>query len=332
MMTEEKAKTLPGTLLTDATAVHPRWYRPSPPAFLEQQRALEEEQDTWRRLEEARRIDEWEQTPAARTRKWRLFSPNWSFLAGHDAFSLRSLVALSVGLHPYFANEAWVFNVAMPYFKGEREHGVDIPFEEDDAAVCSYSVKQLDEFIKRLSVAVSGLNCGILPLAAVGKAGPVVACAEFFHYAAVKGWHLPEEFTWQRGATTSASANKPALSEPLQDAGQPDAQDSASVSTEVLSAPAVKPAALPQSSAKGIQRRVLVMKYRNSWPTIETDLKDAATNGLSAAAKAGSRGWREADARAWAKANGRLLETPEPGTLGAVMKHGFTGQQHKLGR
>lgn len=292
-MTEEKAKTLPGSLLTDATAVHPRWYRPSPPAFLEQQRALEEEQDNWQRLEKSRRINEWEQTPVARSRKWHLFSPNWSFLAGHDAFSLRSLVALSVGLHPYFANEAWVFNVAMPYFKGEREHGVDIPFEEDDAAVCSYSVKQLDEFIKRLSVAVSGLKAGTLQRAGDGEAGPEVACTEFVRYAAAKGWHLPEEFPWQKGATTSASANNPAPSEPLQDAGQPGAQDRASVSTEVLSAPAVKPAALPQSSAKGIQRCVLVMKYRNSWPTIETDLKDAATNGLSAGAKAGSRGWRE---------------------------------------
>lgn len=146
-------------------------------------------------------------------------------------------------------------------------------------------------------------------------------------------WLFAEDFNdWLASAGFGEQYRLP--DEVAQNGGFPAAptepQASASASTEAVPAPAVKPAALPQSSAKGIQRCMLVMKYRNSWPTIETDLKDAATNGLSAAAKAGSRGWREADAVAWAKANNRFLEAPEVGTLGAVMANGLTARRHKL--
>lgn len=81
---------------------------------------------------------------------------------------------------------------------------------------------------------------------------------------------------------------------------------------------------------KGIQRRVLVERHHNRWPTIESDLSDASTNGLAGAAKAGSRGWLEAEALEWANLNGRLTQAPEPAGLDAVMRGGFTSRRHTL--
>lgn len=112
-------------------------------------------------------------------------------------------------------------------------------------------------------------------------------------------------------------------SKPLQDAEQPDAQASASAGTEAVSVVAGE-------GAKGIQKRVLVEKHIALWPTIRADLAGAATNGLSAAAKAGSRNWREAAALAWAKTNARLLGAPEQGTIDSVMRSGFTSHRHTL--
>lgn len=56
------------------------------------------------------------------------------------------------------------------------------------------------------------------------------------------------------------------------------------------------------------QKRILVERLKPIWPTIDSDLSDASTNGLSARAKAGERGWIEAEARAWAEENRRLLK------------------------
>lgn len=65
----------------------------------------------------------------------------------------------------------------------------------------------------------------------------------------------------------------------------------------------------PRSSAArgptSMSRNALVRKYLGQWPTIESDLKNASTNGLSAA-KAGSRGWIESRAVEWGKAKAKL--------------------------
>lgn len=52
-------------------------------------------------------------------------------------------------------------------------------------------------------------------------------------------------------------------------------------------------------------RGALVAKYRHDWESIDRDLKDAGSNGLSAA-KAGNRDWREGVALDWARAKGKL--------------------------
>lgn len=105
------------------------------------------------------------------------------------------------------------------------------------------------------------------------------------------------------------------------------------------SAPAVaapEPVAAPAEAVpvtpKGLQKREMVKRHAARWPTIKTDMQDAAKNGLAAAAKAGERGWREAAALDWARERSRLLSAPEPGTLDAVMGGGFPSRRHTLAR
>jgi len=172
-------------------------------------RAEEEERDIWRRLEKSRRINEWEQTPQARALEWRLFSPDWTFLVSHDSLSLRSLVALSVGLHPYFASEAWVFNVALPHFKSERVPDVDPPALVHDQATPSDAACRLDTFIRRLSVALSGCSAGTLRVCDNGPAGPKVQRAEFVRFAEGKRWSLPAELAASSPAVEPAPASEP---------------------------------------------------------------------------------------------------------------------------
>jgi hypothetical protein len=61
-----------------------------------------------------------------------------------------------------------------------------------------------------------------------------------------------------------------------------------------------------------LQRRELISQNFPRWRSIERDLQDAATNGLTRAAWTGSRGfWWEGDALDWARARGKLKEAPE---------------------
>ncbi len=55
------------------------------------------------------------------------------------------------------------------------------------------------------------------------------------------------------------------------------------------------------------KKAALVAAHVHEWPTIESDISDAATNGLAATAKAGARGWWEDAALIWARANGKLI-------------------------
>jgi hypothetical protein len=55
-----------------------------------------------------------------------------------------------------------------------------------------------------------------------------------------------------------------------------------------------------------VKRKALLSDNSRRWPTIERDLKDAASNGLSAAAKDESHGWWwEGSAREWARSHGK---------------------------
>ncbi len=78
-------------------------------------------------------------------------------------------------------------------------------------------------------------------------------------------------------------------------------------------APAAQPeAVLMPSPATAMTRTGMVKAFKNRWPTIESDLRDAARNGLSVA-RAGKRGWDECKALEWARARGKLhMESIEP--------------------
>ena len=81
-----------------------------------------------------------------------------------------------------------------------------------------------------------------------------------------------------------------------------------------------------------MSRGALVSKYRHDWETIERDLKDAASNGLSAA-KAGPRDWKEDVALDWARAKGKLKSAMNQARpLDRVMHsmNSLSGQKHTL--
>lgn len=66
-----------------------------------------------------------------------------------------------------------------------------------------------------------------------------------------------------------------------------------------------------------VKRKALIERNRRRWPTIERDLQDASSNGLSAEAKANGTGfWWEGDALRWAEVRDKL-EAP-PAALGLV--------------
>ena len=137
-------------------------------------------------------------TVAARVKGWDLFSPRWSYINQHDTLSVRSLVALSLSINPIFADETWVFKTAIPYFEGQRDVDVDLPFKDDDEAACFDVSTELHIFIERLSVAFNGLNAGTLPMKFEGSAGPETTFAEFRLFAQRKQWELPVEFPGDR--------------------------------------------------------------------------------------------------------------------------------------
>lgn len=64
----------------------------------------------------------------------------------------------------------------------------------------------------------------------------------------------------------------------------------------------------------------LIKAHIQDWPTIETDIKAASDNGLSAA-KAGARGWWEERTMEWARANGKLKSAAKPTELLAQAMH-----------
>lgn len=87
---------------------------------------------------------------------------------------------------------------------------------------------------------------------------------------------------------------------------------------ESLPFPWTFPSGFPAAEVQGIKRHTrdrgpmvkrgaLIDRYRVRWPTIERDLRDAASNGLSGEARADKVGyWYEEDAKAWAERKGKL--------------------------
>lgn len=66
----------------------------------------------------------------------------------------------------------------------------------------------------------------------------------------------------------------------------------------------------PKERGREIKRKALIDDNLRRWPTIERDLKDASTNGLSEAARMASKPgwWYEGSALEWARARGKLRE------------------------
>lgn len=133
-------------------------------------------------------------TIAARVKGWEIFAPDWDYLRQYSTLQLGSLCALSVGLHPAFADPSWVFNVAMPHFSGTNTDALH-PLE--DAAKGAERAALLDDFLCRVHIAAAELvPRGTLPIADGAADGErtVVRVADFASWADGKGWNLHPEF------------------------------------------------------------------------------------------------------------------------------------------
>ncbi|WP_143435870.1 hypothetical protein [Hydrogenophaga sp. IBVHS1] len=77
------------------------------------------------------------------------------------------------------------------------------------------------------------------------------------------------------------------------------------------------------AAAVPLNRASMIAKHKAIWPTIEGDISDASSNGLSVA-KAGARGWNEAKALEWARAKNKLEKSAPASALdrgmGRMMK------------
>jgi hypothetical protein len=134
-------------------------------------------------------------TIQARCLQWEIFNPDWHYLSDFPAQAVSSLTAQSVGLHPYFADPAWVFTVALPYFEGELNQDFDPPSAEEAADDASRCLK-LKEFLKRIHIVVGNLapRGELVTLDdGVQCVGPVVKCSDFVAFAIRKGWSFPPE-------------------------------------------------------------------------------------------------------------------------------------------
>jgi hypothetical protein len=74
----------------------------------------------------------------------------------------------------------------------------------------------------------------------------------------------------------------------------------------------------------------MITQFKAMWPTIESDLADASKNGLAAAAKAGTRDWREQEAMEWARAKNKLQPNKSATKLDDVMR-GISSRVIKFG-
>lgn len=152
-------------------------------------------------------------TIAARVKGWEIFAPDWDYLRQHSTLQLGSLCALSVGLHPAFADPSWVFNVAMPHFSGTDSDELH-PLE--DAPEGAKRAALLDDFLRRVRIAAAELvPRGTLPIADGAADGErtVVRVADFAKWADGKGWNLHPEFPKPN------AASYPVVPEGLTDGG-----------------------------------------------------------------------------------------------------------------
>ncbi len=98
-----------------------------------------------------------------------------------------------------------------------------------------------------------------------------------------------------------------------------------SADTESTAAPTVAQSASAVDRGRRVKRAALICDNLRRWPSIERDLKDAASNGLSEAAKDSAVGWWwEGSAIAWARARAKMQDTASHGLAG------MAGTIHRL--
>lgn len=113
------------------------------------------------------------------------------------------------------------------------------------------------------------------------------------------------------------------------------ARDKPAVETAVETTDRVKPiknspSPLSLEARLPLTRSAMITQFKAMWPTIESDLADASKNGLAAAAKAGTRDWREQEAMEWARAKNKLQPNNSANNLDDFMNR-FSSRVIKLG-
>lgn len=129
----------------------------------------------------------------------------------------------------------------------------------------------------------------------------------------------------------------PSALEPEKQAGtKPQDAQTLPADTEpapVMPVPTIEPRLAATGPTFTMTKDAMVKQYKNEWPTVARDIADAKRSGLSAAAKAGARGWNEAKAKEWARCNGKLTSTEKPGSAHAGASSIFdspTSRKHTL--
>lgn len=80
-----------------------------------------------------------------------------------------------------------------------------------------------------------------------------------------------------------------------------------------------KTQSVPTAPVFSMTKAAMIAQHKHEWPSIEGDMRDAASNGLFAA-KAGARGWNQANAMQWASAHNKLIPAEKPAhSLSAAM-------------
>lgn len=77
-----------------------------------------------------------------------------------------------------------------------------------------------------------------------------------------------------------------------------------------------------------VNKAALIAQHKHEWPTIERDLQDASTNGLSQAAKARARDWYEAEAVEWARSKNKLTQAGNKNDSLTSAMHTLPGRKH----
>jgi hypothetical protein len=96
---------------------------------------------------------------------------------------------------------------------------------------------------------------------------------EFVSFAKLKGWQMPAEFAELAGSIEPTSAVQ-----------------------------------LASASPAKIKKKALIEKYRNQWPSVESDLAEASRNGLHVAKAPENGYYKEEEALHWAKERGKYKE------------------------